>query len=115
MTLGTAKTNSFRARAGRRSFLARCEANDELTGLLQSYEQDDEYYWEGHRDEFQKQRADPDDVFFQARERKQEIKEKNKQLQAGLARQHRPPASKDAAAQKTQADQKKATRLIERA
>jgi len=46
VTLGTAKTNSFRARAGRRSFLARCEANDELTGLLQSYEQDDEYYWE---------------------------------------------------------------------
>ena len=62
--------------------LARCEANDELTGLLQSYEQDDEYYWEGHRDEFQKQRGDPDDVFFQARERKREIKQQIKNLQA---------------------------------
>ena len=35
-----------------------------------------------------KQRADPDDVFFEARDRKQEIKEKIKELQSGLARQH---------------------------
>ena len=68
--------------------LARCEANDELTGLLQSYEQDDGYYWEGHRQEYQKQHADPDDVFFKANDRKQEIKEQIKNLQAGLARQH---------------------------
>jgi len=38
--------------------------------------------------QFQRQRGDPDDVFFQARERKQEIKEKIKALQDGLARQH---------------------------
>ena len=68
--------------------LARGGANDELTGLLQSYEQDAEYSWEGHRGEFQKQRSDPDDVFFQARERKQEIKQQIKNLQAGLARHH---------------------------
>ena len=36
----------------------------------------------------QKRLADPDDVFFAARDRKQEIKEQIKQLQAGLARQH---------------------------
>ena len=67
--------------------LARCEANDELTGLLQSYEQEDEYYWEAHRDGLKEQHADPDDVFFKARERKQEIKQQIKTLQAGLARQ----------------------------
>jgi len=85
--------------------LARCEANDELTGLLQSYEQDDEYYWEGHRDEFQRQRGDPDDVFFQARERKQEIRQQIKNLQAGLARQHprRTPAKKRKRTRKKQA------------
>jgi hypothetical protein len=68
--------------------LARAELNDELTGLLQSYEQEDEYYWSDRRSEIEKQRADPDDVFYKANDRKQEIKEKIKQLQAGLARQH---------------------------
>jgi hypothetical protein len=32
--------------------------------------------------------ADPDDVFFAANDRKQEIKEQIKQLERGLARQH---------------------------
>jgi hypothetical protein len=32
--------------------------------------------------------ADPDDVFFAVRDRKKEIKEQIKELQAGLARQH---------------------------
>jgi hypothetical protein len=68
--------------------LARAELNDELTGLLQSYEQEDEYYWSDRRSEIEKRRVDPDDVFFKANDRKQEIKEKIKQLQAGLARQH---------------------------
>jgi hypothetical protein len=68
--------------------LARAELNDELTGLLQGYEQEDEYYWSDRKSELDKQRADPDDVFFKANDRKQEIKEQIKQLQAGLARQH---------------------------
>ena len=68
--------------------LARAELNDELTGLLQSYEQEDEYYWSDRRSEIEKRRADPDDVFYKANDRKQEIKEQIKQLQAGLARQH---------------------------
>jgi hypothetical protein len=68
--------------------LARAELNDELTGLLQSYEQEDEYYWSDRKSDIDKQRVDPDDVFFKANDRKQEIKEQIKQLQDGLARQH---------------------------
>jgi hypothetical protein len=68
--------------------LARAELNDELTGLLQSYEQEDEYYWSDRRSEIEKRRVDPDDVFFKANDRKQEIKDQIKTLQAGLARQH---------------------------
>jgi hypothetical protein len=62
--------------------------NEELTSVLLSYEEDDSAYWDGRRREEEKQRADPDDVFFAAKDRKQEIKEQIKQLQAGLARQH---------------------------
>ena len=68
--------------------LARAELNDELTGLLQSYEQEDEYYWADRRKALERQRADPDDVFFKAQERKEEIKQQIKNLQSGLARQH---------------------------
>jgi len=68
--------------------LARSAFNDELTGYLQGYEQEDEHYWGDRKSAVERQRADPDDVFFKANDRKQEIKEKIKQLQAGLARQH---------------------------
>jgi len=68
--------------------LARAELNDELTGLLQSYEQEDEYYWSDRKSDIDKQRVDPDDVFFKANDRKQEIQEKMKARQSGLARQH---------------------------
>ena len=68
--------------------LARAELNDELTGLLQSYEQEDEYYWSDRKSDIDKQSIDPDDVFFKARDRKQEIKQQIKMLQSGLARQH---------------------------
>jgi hypothetical protein len=72
------------------------EANDELTTVMQGYEEDDTAYWDDRYHERQKQLADPDDVFFAARNRKQEIKEQIKQLQSGLARQHskRPHAKK---------------------
>jgi hypothetical protein len=68
--------------------LARAALNDELTGLLQGYEQEDEYYWSDRRSEIEKRSVDPDDVFYKANDRKQEIKEQIKALQAGLARQH---------------------------
>jgi hypothetical protein len=85
--------------------LARAELNDELTGLLQSYEQEDEYYWSDRRSEIERHRADPDDVFFKANDRKQEIKEKIKALQSGLARQHpkRTKAKKPKGTRKKQA------------
>ena len=44
--------------------------------------------WDDRRRDIEKRVADPDDVFFAARDRKQEIKEQIKQLQAGLARQN---------------------------
>jgi len=46
--------------------LARSEFNDELTGYLQGYEQEDEHYWGDRKSAVERQRADPDDVFFKA-------------------------------------------------
>jgi hypothetical protein len=68
--------------------LTRSDANEELTSVMQGYEEDDAGFWDGRYRERQKRLADPDDVFFAARDRKQEIKEQIKQLQGGLARQH---------------------------
>jgi len=68
--------------------LTRSEANDELTTVMQGYEEDDAAFWDHRRHERQKRIADPDDVFFAANNRKQEIKDQIKQLEAGLARQH---------------------------
>jgi hypothetical protein len=67
--------------------LTRAEANEELAATLQEYEEDDSAYWDRRRHEREKQLQDPDDVFFAARDRKQEIKEQIKTLQQGLARQ----------------------------
>ena len=68
--------------------LVRAEANEELASILQEFEQGDSAFWSERNSERQKQRAGPDDVFFKANDRKQEIKEQIKELQAGLARQH---------------------------
>lgn len=68
--------------------LTRSEANDELTTVMQGYEEDDTAFWDDRYRERQKRLADPDDVFFAARDRKQEIKEQIKELQSGLDRQH---------------------------
>jgi len=71
----------------------RAEANEELIDSLQQHEADDsarfdqmQHYWENLR-------KDPDDVFFAARDRKQEIKEQIRELQKGLDRQ-KPKAKK---------------------
>lgn len=61
---------------------------EELASILQEFEQGDSAFWGERYSERQKQRADPDDVYFAARDRRQEIKEQIKELQAGLARQH---------------------------
>ncbi len=65
----------------------RANANDELMEILHEHESDEAGRFEQMRKEWEKQFEDPDDVFFAARDRKQEIKEQIKDLQNGLARQ----------------------------
>jgi len=71
----------------------RAQANDDLMQSLQDLEQEDTARFGTMHDELEKQIRDPDDVFFHARERRQEIKEQIRNLQQGLARQ-RPRKSK---------------------
>src|SRR5689334_18544038 len=65
----------------------RALANEELTSVMQDYEQEDAGYWDNRHRDREKEMSDPDDVFFEARDRREEIKEKIKDLQRGLARQ----------------------------
>ena len=65
----------------------RAEANEELVQTLQSYEEEESARFDGMEREWQKQYQDPDDVFFTAQNRKQEIKEQIRNLQKGLERQ----------------------------
>lgn len=66
----------------------RAQANDELLHTLQDLEQDDTARFGCLHDEREKQLRDPDDVFFHAIERRQEIKEQLRDLQKALQRQH---------------------------
>ncbi|HEY6248603.1 MAG TPA: hypothetical protein VI685_01505 [Candidatus Angelobacter sp.] len=66
----------------------RAQANDELMDTLQNLEQNDAARFERMHDEWDKQNRDPDDVFFHAIERRQEIKEQMRDLQSALQRQH---------------------------
>ena len=64
----------------------RANANDKLIETLRDYEQDEGYrFWQMQK-EWDDQLKDPDDVFFEAKKRKDEIKEKMKELQSGLDR-----------------------------
>jgi hypothetical protein len=65
----------------------RAQANEELIDTLHEHEMDDSARFDRMEREWEKQRRDPDDVFFAARDRKQEIKEQIKELQKGLGRQ----------------------------
>lgn len=65
----------------------RAQANEELIQTLQEYEEEETGRFESMEREWQKRYEDPDDVFFAARDRKQEIKEQMKGLQKGLDRQ----------------------------
>lgn len=64
----------------------RANANSRLAEDLQEYEQDEAFRLDRINHEREKELADPDDVFFAARDREKEIKEKIKELQGGLAR-----------------------------
>src|SRR5215467_7466737 len=59
----------------------RAQANDELIHTLQNLEQEDTARFGNMHDELETQNRDPDDVFFHAQERRQEIKEQIKDLQ----------------------------------
>jgi hypothetical protein len=64
----------------------RANANDELIETLRDYEQDEGFrFWQMQK-EWDDQLKDPDDVFFAAKNRKDEIKEQMKHLQSGLDR-----------------------------
>ena len=64
----------------------RANANDELIETLRDYEQEEGFrFWQMQK-EWDDQLKDPNDVFFEARKRKEEIKEKMKELQSGLDR-----------------------------
>jgi len=65
----------------------RAQANEELVETLQDYEQEESTRFEGIQRQWEDQLKDPDDVFFAARNRKQQIKEQIKNLQKGLERQ----------------------------
>jgi len=64
----------------------RANANSHLAEDLQEYEEDEAFRLDRINHEREKELADPDDVFFAARDREKEIKEKIKELQGGLAR-----------------------------
>ena len=64
----------------------RASANSRLAEDLQEYEEDETFRLDQINHEREKELADPDDVFFAARDREKEIKEKIKELQGGLAR-----------------------------
>lgn len=64
----------------------RAEANSRLAENIQEYEEDETFRLEQINREREKELADPDDVFFAARDREKEIKEKIKELQGGLGR-----------------------------
>jgi len=72
----------------------RAEANEELTDTLHEHEMGDAARFDRMEREWENQHKDPDDVFFQARDRKQEIKEQIKELQNALKRQRAKPKSR---------------------
>jgi hypothetical protein len=65
----------------------RAQANEELIETLHEYELEQSAHFDGMEREWEGRLKDPDDVFFAARDRKQEIKDQIKNLQKGLDRQ----------------------------
>ena len=64
----------------------RAEANEELIDTLHEQEMDDSARFDEMQRHWEIQRKDPNDVFFHARDRKQEMREQMKELQSGLDR-----------------------------
>jgi len=72
----------------------RAEANEELVDTLHEHEMGDSARFDRMEREWEKQRKDPDDVFFHARDRKQEIKDQIRNLQKALERQSLRPRNR---------------------
>ena len=70
---------------------ARANINDELIETLHDYEEEEGFRFWKMQKEWDDRLKDPDDVFFEARNRKHEIKEQMKELQKGLDRQSSKP------------------------
>jgi hypothetical protein len=64
----------------------RANTNDELMETLRQYEQEEGGRFDRMQKEWADQLKDPDDIFFAAKNRKEEIKEQMKNLQRGLDR-----------------------------
>jgi len=65
----------------------RAETNEELMESLQQHEADESARFDRMQRWWEDLRKDPDDVFFQANDRKREIKDQMNELQKGLKRQ----------------------------
>jgi len=65
----------------------RAETNEELTETLHDYEMDESVHFEELHRSVEQERKDPDDVFFEANARKQQIKDQMRTLQRSLGRQ----------------------------
>ena len=64
----------------------RANTNDELIETLREFEQDEGFRFSQMQKQWDDQLKDPDDVFLEAKKRKEEIKEKMKDLRRGLDR-----------------------------
>ena len=79
---------------------ARAQANEDLTDRLQDYETEEAVRFDRIELELEKRRQDPNDVFFAANDRKQEIKLQITELQQALERQSPRPKRQKKKAQK---------------
>ncbi len=64
------------------------EANGELIDTMHEYEMEESARFERMQRDWEKLRGDPDDVFFEANDRKLESKEHIRELHKALERQH---------------------------
>src|SRR5258707_5183630 len=70
----------------------RSETNSLLVEELQEYEQAEAARLDGITHEWDKARADPNNVFFTARDRREEIKQQIEELQEALTFDHKQPS-----------------------
>ena len=64
----------------------RSQANQELIQTLRRVEDHDTFRFGNMHDEWDRENSDPDDVFYHAQERREEVKEQIRQLQRALNR-----------------------------